>query len=302
MITDVPTADEFRRSGVAFLNLAWNIASQLEFHFDNAEISTWDDDGEVTDEYWAAAQSSLATAMTLAQQGSDFLLKSRIAEVSPYLLISSFPSDWPKRSYKADVPYSAFKTVDAQDLIRVHDTVAATRLPSAFLERFDSLRRRRNMIMHTVNRHMRFAALDVFREVLEVSQALVGDCEWIGLRRGYLETNSEAIAYSCDPVPATMAQEFLRLVERLPQNDVKKHFDFDKKRRRYYCYECQMNCRDYYIEVRSAQLRPNSPHSRQVYCFICGKTQDVVRRHCTNRGCKGNVLDATDNTCLTCFS
>jgi hypothetical protein len=81
VITDIPTPDDFNQSGIAFLNLAWDSASQLAFYFDEAKTEIWDEENDVTDEYWAAAQRPLATAVTLVQQGFEFLLKSRIAAI-----------------------------------------------------------------------------------------------------------------------------------------------------------------------------------------------------------------------------
>jgi len=44
--------------------------------------------------YWAAAERELANAIAIAHQGVEFLLKGRIALVSPYLLIVQDPKHW----------------------------------------------------------------------------------------------------------------------------------------------------------------------------------------------------------------
>lgn len=302
---EIPTPDDFRQSGIAFLNLAWDSASQLHFYFDDAKAAIWDEDEdvvekEVTDEYWAAAQRSLATAVTLVQQGLEFLLKGRIAEISPFFLLATSPSEWPKGSGNRDTNFAEFKTIDAQDLVRVHNTVALNRLPEEIVSRFSTLRRQRNTIMHTVDRQMRFTAIDIFRDILEISNVLIGKRAWVAQRRRFLESGPESIAYSPDHVDIVMVRDFRRLIDALTGAELKRFFGFEKKQRRYLCPHCQLTCRDYYEDARSAQLRPNLPTSTTVYCFICENISTVIRENCTNKDCKGNVLEADERTCLSC--
>ena len=177
MITEIPSADDFKQSGIAFLNLAWDSAAQLHFQFEDAKEGYWYEnedafEKEVPDQYWAAAQRPLATAVTLVQQGLEFLLKGRIAEVSPFFLISRSPAEWPKGCTSSDTRFADFKTIDAQDLVRVHDTVASAKLSEEIVKKFEFLRRQRNTIMHTVDREVRFTAFDIFRDVLVVSHEL----------------------------------------------------------------------------------------------------------------------------------
>ncbi len=139
LIVDVPTSKDFEITGVGFLNLAWDSVLNLALGFDmatNAMVqhgitgkSSLDDEFEMaekqlSDKYWEAAWHSLATAVVLAQQGTEFLLKARIAAISSFLLISRNPSDWPKGCDKRDASFADFRTIDAQDLIRAHDTTA----------------------------------------------------------------------------------------------------------------------------------------------------------------------------------
>jgi len=89
MIINVPTQDDFASQGITFLNLGWDAIFSLLLDYANAE--NWgaivDDEHPMT--YWKAAQKPLATAAALAQQGSEFLLRARIAAVSPFLLFSA---------------------------------------------------------------------------------------------------------------------------------------------------------------------------------------------------------------------
>ena len=95
MIIEVPTSSDFMTASLNSLNLAWSIIIQLHFELKNAKVSDWDSDGDVTDEYWQKSQAPLGNALILVQQGFELSLKSRIAAVSPYLLLSKDLRDWP---------------------------------------------------------------------------------------------------------------------------------------------------------------------------------------------------------------
>ncbi|QDV56488.1 hypothetical protein [Rosistilla oblonga] len=306
MITDIPTADDFAQTGIDYLNLAWDAVADLAFNFEDAKEAFWDDADdidvdEMTSEYWTAAQRPISTAVSLAHQGGEFLLKSIISRTSPFLLISGNPSSWPADVTVSDTPYSAFRTIDAQDLVRVHDSVASLRLPSDFARRFDELRQKRNSIMHTVDRHLRVEVLDVFRDVLEITHHLIRPLAWVEKRRQFLESCTMSVAYSTEHVDVRMARDFLRLANLLQPAEVAKYFDIDKKQRRYYCWDCQFECCDHYFDAKSAVLRPNTPSSTTVFCFICGNSRTIRRLDCSHPDCKGNVIDTEEGTCLTCF-
>lgn len=152
MITDVPTADDFQQAGIGFLNLAWDAACELVRHSRYyQEFDYWGDEEQ---EYWNAAQRPLATALALTQQGIELLLKAKIAEVSPFLLLDS---SWCRGHDKTDAPYSDFRTIDSQDLIRAHDSVQPNRLPDDFKNRVNELRKVRNSIFHTAGWRWRSA-------------------------------------------------------------------------------------------------------------------------------------------------
>ena len=107
MIVNVPTAEDFTRTGSNLLNLAWSqvdnlLAVRLDFENDTGledvspglmaihkpEPETAEERKVRHREYWSAAERELANAMAIAHQGVEFLLKGRIALVSPYLLIA----------------------------------------------------------------------------------------------------------------------------------------------------------------------------------------------------------------------
>lgn len=301
MIIDVPTSDEFRHAGIAYLNLAWSSTLELALNLDEACVEEWDDTGTVPDKYWQSAQRPLATAVSLLQQGAEFLIKSCIAEVSPFLLLDGSPRDWPRHCNQNDTPFSAFKTIDAQDLIRAHDTAVASRLTAAFIDRYERLRSLRNTVMHTIDPRLRFTATEVVVSILEVSENLIGPQSWLPTREQFLNHEPNSIASSADHVEPVLARECLKVIDMLQPAMLRKFFGFNPRQRRYHCYNCQLASADWGLDVTTAQLQPNMPASTNVYCFVCRKNASVVRQPCPNPECRGNVIEAEDKVCLTCY-
>lgn len=304
MIKDVPTHEDFADQGTTFLNLAWDTVLDLLLEYADAEAWEAIVDENQPDDYWQAAQKPLATGVALAQQGVEFLLKAKITAVSPYLLITGRPADWPKNCNKQDTSFPEFHTADAQDLIRIHDTIASTRLTDRFKALFERLRLTRNTIFHTVNPHLRFTEREIIASILELSEELIGPQKWTSVRKPYLETTPSSVAWSPDAVGYRLSREMLAVLDLLGASDAKQFLGFNKKQRKYICPYCVSEYRSIHSDGRplTAQLLPNTPTSTSAYCFVCRKTIDVVRKGCNCPSCKGNVIHAhPDFECLTCF-
>lgn len=296
MIIEVPTSEDFRESGLSLLNLAWDTVSTLYLDLENMAAQEVDDD-----EFWDLAQRPLANAVSLAQQGVEFLLKARIVEVSPFLLIASQPRDWPALSAQEDTPFSSFRAIDAQDLIKIHDTVRSDRIDPAFRQRFDELRNLRNAIMHTVDKGLRHSPSELWVRVLDASHHLIGPCKWIGFRRTYLNYVPTALFYAPDSVDWQMCWEAELLLKTLKPTQARLFLGVAPRQRFYMCYPCTVTCSSYDLYPKSAQLRPNTPTSTRIYCFVCDKEDTVVRRPCPRSQCPGNVIQKEDSVCLTCY-
>ena len=302
MIVSVPDKEDFFQSGFSMLNLAWDSIIALYFDLEFSELEDWDDEGDAEKEFWKAAQRSISVSLALAQQGIELLLKGRIAEVSPFLLITGSPRDWPSGCTERDIPFADFRTIDAHELIRAHDTIITPRLNNSFKNQFENLRRLRNLIFHSVDKRFRPKAEDVFKIILTAVDCLHKPKSWINIRREYLENTPNSVAFSDEQVEYRLISEMLHLISHLNSTETLKYFGFNKKQRAYICYECAQNCRDEGIEPKVAVLNPNSSDSTQIYCFICEKNYPVIRKECGKNKCRGNVLDAEDKICLTCYS
>jgi hypothetical protein len=302
MIIDIPTFDDFESSGIIYLNLAWNSVQEILLTLDEADIADWETDHEVSDEFWASAQKPLITSLALVQQATELLLKGKIVEVSPYLLISGDPKNWPRGCDKADIPFVDFRTIDAQDLIRVFNTVACKRLDDSFIEIYENLRRVRNRIMHSVDKKFRTNPKEIMLTILEVIHNLAEPCSWINKRRNYLVNQPNSIAFgSTEHVEGNLATGILFLVDLIDKAKFKKYFGIDLRKRRYHCSDCNINCSNYSESPKLAQLDPSHPTSTNLHCYLCGVDRKVMRKSCANKNCKSNVIDAEDGVCLLCL-
>jgi hypothetical protein len=300
MITEIPTAEEFARQGMNHLHLAWEIGVALLRELKDAEY--YDDvDPKSYQEYWKLSQPSLSNALALIQQSQEFLLKSRIAKVSPFLLLSRDARDWPRRCEKQDTPFSSFRMSDAVDLIKIHDTVRCGRLPKGFATFHDDVRRQRNIIMHFGAGSKPVDVTNVLFAVLQTHGFLLSDKSWAEHRWEFINSDRISALYSNDHAGDAILTEFDAIVEILKPSPLRKFFNFDKKARRYICPVCMDRTEHLDYRPAFAQLHPNAPETKVVYCFVCGSTIPVRREACPEAGCPSNVLSDEDGTCLVCW-
>jgi len=301
MITDIPSANDFQHAGLDFINLGMDHVFTLYDEFEISDLQELGDQDEIA-LYWSSAQRPLSNALTLVQQGIEFLLKGRIVNVSPYLLISRELKEWPKKCEVRDVPYSEFRMVDAQDLVRLHDTINQIKLSQTFRSNYEELRRRRNKIMHTIDHSLEIDARAIILYSLDVIHELIGPLHWIPSRRNYLESSPKSAAFSPDYIECEIIIESLRMIRLLTTGQLIKYFGFNKRQRRYICPTCIEADEVGYLRPNTALLNPNTPSSTSIDCFVCGHKNEVIRERCSNQNCCGNVLEVEDGRCLTCYS
>lgn len=300
MINGVPTSTDFRNHGIDYLNIGWGLVLDLVICYADAEELTGGGDPDTKAGFWLAAERELATSLSLIEQGAEFLLKAKICEMSPWLLISRNPADWPRGSDRNNIEYAQFRTIDAQDLVKVLDTFATTRLPEDFVSAFETLRRERNSIMHTVNKNLRLSAASLVEKILVVSEHLIESQSWIAARREFVVRDSRSII-DAEYNEYRVVREFMSLVDLLTESQLKRFFGFSKRQRSYICPVCCHSNSDLTLACRTAILRPKTPKSTKLYCFICNTESKVERRDCKQGDCEGNVYDPEWDQCLTCL-
>lgn len=299
MIIEIPSAQEFESVGLSLIDDAWDMAISFASEFEESKYFGADQE-EDGDKYWQIAKKRLTRSLATLQNGVEFLVKAKIAAISPYLLISNSPKDYPKNSNKRDIFFADFRTIDAQDLLKVHDTFSGTRLPEEFAAEFERLRKQRNSIIHTVDKRMVARLEEVLVEVVSVFKMFYPDRDWKEERRRQLSISPAATLYSSDWVTSALISEFSLFYDLLSPKDLKNLYGINKTQRWYICPECHYETRDMELYPKCAQLKPNSSKSNTVLCYICDKLHDVGRKHCEETECKGNVISPEMEMCLTC--
>ncbi len=197
-----------------------------------------------------------------------------------------------------NLPFASFRTIDAQDLLRVHDAVAQVRLPDRFKSRYEGLRRKRNVILHTIDPDLRISAKEVVLEILEASNALIAEHAWLGMRRIYLKTTPLHPAFYSheedqDEVIENdeLVMETDSIVESLSPSEAESLLGFYKRRRRYYCPTCYTNAYKHMEDIpRLAQLSGKSSRHNELQCIVCSSHISVLMVRCMYEDCKGNVI------------
>jgi hypothetical protein len=297
MVIDLPTADDFFASGKQLLDFAWDVVAKLLRDIDQAEFYGVDP-VEISDSYWSAAKGRLATALSITQQGVEFILKGKIAAISPYLLIADPPSRWPSPYVEGVIKFSDFRSVDAQDLIRVLDTFSAVKLAPTFVEQFHLLREKRNRIMHSIDKKLVIDVTEVIESLLSMHKALFPEESWPHLRVQFLQNAPEAELGAYEYAVNAACWETTLVMKLLSPSNVKTFLGIDKKQRQYFCPECLATANtDIDFEYKLAVLEPKGASATKLYCPICDANYVVARETCEN--CPGNVL-SKEGVCLTC--
>ena len=301
MISDVPTPKDFFDSGIELFDFAWDTVANLITKFSDA-INYGVEEADVSEDYWAASKRRLTTALAMTQQGVEFILKGKIAEVSPFLLLAEGPSKWPSPYDGQEISFSAFKTVDAQDLVRLHDTVRDPQLDKDFVVRFNALRQKRNTISHSVDKKLQIHTTEVIDAILFMYKALFPSENWAKTRATFIQGDPDATLSGGEYSRNLACREMETVFELLPPAAVETYFGIPKKQRRYMCPVCinEASSNDDH-QYKLAVLRPKSPTATSLFCPICDSEHKVLRKDCTATNCEGNVLsDDTEFTCLTC--
>ena len=295
MIDNLPTATDFYQSGKELLNFAWETTANLLIMLDEADFEY---DEEIPDRYWAKARRQLTTSLAIAQQGVELILKGKITDISPYLLILDPPTKWP--SGRA-IDFSEFRTVDAQDLIKVCDTFSDVPLTKEFAEKFQSLRKRRNTIMHSVDR-LSIHVIDVVESILVVHKALFPTESWPNIRLKFIEDAPES-ELGADYATNRACWEVSIVKKLLKPAQVLSLLGVAKNQRSYFCPKCLERANtDDSFDFMLAVLRPKIPGATRLYCPVCNNEHEVIRQSCKSNGCRGDVKCAESEICLTCQS
>jgi len=296
MITDVPTPEDYIRAGNELLVSAWCSATELlidrteilnrnELYFIdiNGQFEPLDFKERFLSDYFDSIQTSMRSSLALVQQGVEFNLKSRICEVSPFLLISAKPESWPRDCNRKDIAFSDFRSLDAQDLVKVINTVCEVRLPDKFIQCFDLLRKQRNQIMHSVTEKENIKEIDIIKIILNMSKHLQPSRSWMDIRKESLIKTTKNVFSKLHSIEVDVSnaydlgkiqREFVRVIDELTPAESKFYFSFDKKKKRFICQTClKIREKEYFFELKNEEEHYTATaiklSSTKCYCLVC---------------------------------
>lgn len=203
--------------------------------------------------------------------------------------------------------------MDAQDLIKVHDTVCPDRFTDQFLQWNDDLRTIRNKVMHTVDKSLNVTPEEVASFILYTHSYFQGSLCWFESRRKYLENtpaNSMKSIQSDEDHQSYIVNSLLidyRLaIDVLPPAACKKYLGYDKKSRSLHCPRCantvsRMDFWDDEFIHECAKTYQRLPDSDEYLCKLCSHQGKVLERSCEELGCEGKLQDSKSGICFSCF-
>lgn len=297
VITDIPNPEDYDNSASGLLNTAWETGVNFLIMLEDSRFEEWGGKEDLLD-FWKASQIRLENAFSMIQQAQEMALKGRICTVSPYLLISNDFRDWPKQTQREDTPFFEFRSPNAADLIRLHNSVSPDRLQDSFTTLYNDVRRKRNVIQHHGSLRETLQTADILRLVLDSYSHLFPDHPWAIVRRNYVKNSPSGVLFGFETIFDILQRELNVVIEHLSQKEVGDHYWCNKRRKWYLCPNCMEEMK-VHNNVLSAQLSPNTPESIKVFCPVCWEHSSVIRKRTKCHSCKSNVFDDND-TCLHC--
>lgn len=306
MITNVPSPDDLETISLQLYFGAFGDAARIVTEF--REIITVDlgDSGPEWTEYVQAAQSELQGIYTLILQSQEIGIKARIARVSPFLLIKRHEAR-PVRAGSTEYDFSDFQTIDAAELVRVHNTFCDVSLSPEFAEDFDRLRRARNKIAHLGLFNDTLDPLVILQLLFQQYRELYPGRKWL-MDRLHFASKHRFAGYDFGSdwsEEGAVLYELWQAVSELTPEQSKIVFGRPHEVARYICPPCgqalakhQDGNEPYPSDIPTAFLDES-----HVACAMCGQRTPVVRRACLDAECRGDVIAANpewDELCLTC--
>lgn len=296
MITDIPTSSEFEEEGKELLALAWGLLIELLIHVNDIQL----EDEEDLNDFWKAAKRQTNTAITLVQQGVEFLLKGAIATHSPYLLLAAYPQKSQSPYIQKKISFSTLKTIDARQLIVTLERFSGNQLPDDFKTVFSKTRTIRNHVIHSVADEVALPALDALIYILFFHNHFFPNENWIDIRSFFLFMRPEFVHNPNSMHVNNLCKEFEVAINSFPPAVVRKYFNIEKNNRPYICPQCWRDADHVvYLDTKLARLTRRVPECDTLYCPVCDLEHKVVRKNCPNEYCEGNVF-SKEELCLTC--
>lgn len=310
MIKNLPSEEGLRTAALRSYFRAWDsiITGIIDFGQTYSEIEPFNADaGDGWDEerqaYVDAWQPELHAAQALLQNANELALKSRIAAVSPYLLLLN--ADLRFSSIAQDVDFSELRTLDAVDLPRAVNTLTSTPVNAAYVERYGELRSSRNKYEHLGDTN---TPLDPVKLLTSMAQTYFD----LWPNRMWLKDRNEAGEFSrrgfFSDKNWSHTQETLHCFEYdreyIPNSLFKRIFGTKKSDVKFACPDCMS---DWAVtrwgpaasEVRVAYY---DSEAKSMHCLVCDKSFAANQNTCLSEHCSSPFETTdTDQWEIFCF-
>lgn len=123
------------------------------------------------------------------------------------------------RARSEGVPFGDLRTIDAKDLIRVHDVCCHTSIPKEFKEIFEANRRLRNQFIHGIIKESRITERQIYSDVIAGFFLLNEQSgkTWSKVRRAYLSSSaSESVVDDLQLALGKVILEVNRIISLFP--------------------------------------------------------------------------------------
>ena len=304
MIVNVPEWQDLETISLQLYFNAWDAAVRIVEEFETAYqgVHGWEEEWT---EYLAAAQTDLQAIYTLTQQSQEIGIKARIATVSPYLLLK-------RHETKAFAPdqydFTDFPTIDAGELVKVHNTFCATKLSNGFADEFDKMRRARNKIAHLGIFKEELNPKELLKLLLLQYRELYPNRKWLPDRALFASKHRWAqsgFLHEWSPEAETL-NELWHYQGELDETGYVTVFGHEPSEERYICPPCG-NSLDRYVggnepypcDVPTAYMSGKD----MVHCVLCLMESATKVGACDSDDCEGTHLSSDadyKDMCLVC--
>lgn len=324
MIENIPTADELLTVSLRLYFKAWSEVTTIVTEwkrYSGLATPDWspergffyldadDGSGDLTTTEWRdyieAAQSDLQGIYTLIQQSQEIGLKARICAISPYLLLK-------RTDVKAADPntytwdFTDFPTIDASELVRVHNTFCSTTLSNGFQTMFDEIRRNRNKISH-LGIYRRAIDPQVIIDILQMHYSeLYPGRRWMEDRLHFATLHRWANYADSDyNERSDLFHELWLLLPGLSEAQYSWLMGHGREESRFICFSCSSDARlgghqPYETDVPTA-FRIGETFN--VRCVICDGTYPMTEGSCPDDECGSGLLSGeaeSEGKCMHC--
>ncbi len=295
MITNQPEREEFETIAKQCLaqafNIVYDIDSELEyFEGDPADV-------------WEYRIGDLSTSLILIFQAIEAVMKGRVCQTSPLLLLDLKRTEWPTLPGTSDRDFTQLYTINGEALLRTYFSVIKPTRESHHLVSFiEEIRVARNRIVHGPARDY----LDPEYLIICILQTFTyffGKGSWWTSYQDQMINNPVNKDVNSGYQESWFQYRLDYVESVLEPADFRKHFSLNLNSRRYYCPHFLSQSRESDIESKWALLIPQGKsRTTEVHCVNCNRQFPVSRVKCVIEECKGDVIhsDEKHRVCLTC--